>query len=387
MQQFDAPLGGVSLEQFLRRYWQRRPLLVRQAIPGLASPVDAHELFELAGRDDVESRLVTSFGGRWRLQPGPIERVRLPLTRRKHWTLLVHGVDLHVDEAHALLQRFRFINDARLDDLMISYATDGGGVGPHLDSYDVFLLQAAGRRRWRVGRKSAGQPALRDDVPLKMIAEFESDEEWVLEPGDMLYLPPECAHEGAALGPCMTISIGFRSPSRVEYLRAWLGDRADSVDGADPRHADRGRTPVARPAQIPASLDRQLIRWARSWRPTQTDIRRFNGRFLTEPKPTVWFDAPARRLNLAQFSARARRHGLIVDRRTRIAYRGRDFFINGECLPGLAVSALCALADQRILDGAKLDNALQHEDVAQLLHQWWAHGWLRIPIAVQNGRM
>ena len=385
MPKLDLPLGSVSLGQFLRRHWQRRPLLVRQAIAGFASPVSPAELYELAGRDEVESRLITSAGDRWRLDRGPFDAGGLPSLRRKHWTLLVQGVDQQLDRVHQLLGRFRFISDARLDDLMISIAGDGGGVGPHLDSYDVFLLQASGRRRWRWGPTDPRHPpAFKTGLPLKILQRFEPAHEAILEPGDLLYLPPGVAHEGSAVGACMTFSIGFRAPSRLEYLRAWLGDAADGITGADPRYVDHGRIATSTPAEIPLSLDRQLARWARSWRPTERELHRFNGRFLTEPKANVWFEPPARKLGPLPFARHAARHGLRIDRRTRIAYRGRDLFINGECFPGAAVQSMRSLADGRAMRGEVLADAMKDSAIAGLLHQWWAQGWIKTEIAVQK---
>ncbi len=187
-------LGGLSAQTFMRKYWQKKPLLIRQAIAGVVSPVNRAEMFELAGRDDVESRLVVqgapSKGKKaapeWALHHGPITRARIPKLNQPRWTLLVQGLDLHVPAAHELIKQFRFVPDARLDDLMISYASDGGGVGPHYDSYDVFLLQVHGTRRWRIG--PIKDASLLPDMPVKILANFEPEEEYVLEPGDMLYL-------------------------------------------------------------------------------------------------------------------------------------------------------------------------------------------------------
>ncbi|MEI7447697.1 MAG: cupin domain-containing protein, partial [Burkholderiales bacterium] len=204
MDLLDA-IGGLSVHQFMRRHWQRAPLLVRGAFPGFVPPIDPAGLFALAARDDVESRLIRgATTGRPTVAHGPFDR--LPARRTPGWTLLVQGVDLHDDAVHALLSRFRFVPDARVDDLMISFATDGGGVGPHVDQYDVFLLQAQGRRRWRIA--PPGDASLVAGVPLKLLARFEPTEEWVLEPGDMLYLPPGWGHDGVAVGDCTTFSIG-----------------------------------------------------------------------------------------------------------------------------------------------------------------------------------
>src|SRR5690606_28554951 len=200
--------------------------LIRQAIPDFEAPLDAAALIALASDDSVESRLIARRRGRWSLEHGPFEPERLPSLSGRDWTLLVQGADLHSDAARALLSRFRFVPDARLDDLMISLAADGGGVGPHQDSYDVFLLQAWGRRRWRIGR--VAEPQLVPGLPLRVLANFEAEREWLLEPGDMLYLPPGWGHDGIAEGPCMTCSVGFRAPSRHEFLAAFLAEAADS---------------------------------------------------------------------------------------------------------------------------------------------------------------
>ena len=194
-------LGGLSPERFMRRHWQKKPLLVRQAWPGVEPPLVRQALFELAGSDDVESRLVEQRDDGWKVRHGPLPRRALPPASRPGWTLLVQGLDLHVPAAHEMLSRFAFVPQARLDDLMLSWASDGGGVGPHLDSYDVFLIQVQGRRRWRVGpcldpASAAWQPGL----PLKILRDFQPLHDWVLEPGDMLYVPPGWGHDGVAVG-------------------------------------------------------------------------------------------------------------------------------------------------------------------------------------------
>ena len=249
-------LGGLSPAAFMRRHWHKKPLLVRQAIADVVPPLSRAEMFALAARDDVESRLIRRDADqRWHLRHGPLPRRALPALAQPGWTLLVQGVDLHVDTAHALLAPFGFIPAARLDDLMLSYASDGGGVGPHVDSYDVFLLQMQGRRRWRISRLRDAR--LRDDVPLKMLAHFAPEQEWLLEPGDMLYLPPGWAHDGvAAGGDCMTASIGFRAPQADELAQALLARLADGLDSREraPRYRDPGQLATAAPGAIPAAL-------------------------------------------------------------------------------------------------------------------------------------
>ena len=235
-----ALLGGLSPQQFMQRHWQKKPLLVRQAIAGFKPILNRPELFALAAQERVESRLVIQGASGWRMKSGPFAPRSLPALSKPAWSLLVQGVDLHDARAHELLQQFRFVPDARLDDLMISYASTGGGVGPHYDSYDVFLLQASGRRRWRIGKQT--DFTLQEGVPLKILQNFDYTEEFVLEAGDMLYLPPRYAHDGVAQActgadgkpeACMTYSIGFRAPGQAEIAGALLQRLAEycSDDG------------------------------------------------------------------------------------------------------------------------------------------------------------
>lgn len=370
-------LGPLSVDEFLRRHWQRQPLLVRQALTEGALPLDAQALCELASEEGVESRLVSAFGGRWQLEHGPFATGSLPPLSRKRWTLLVQGVDLHVAAAHQLLSRFRFLPDARLDDLMISLASDRGGVGPHVDSYDVFLLQAWGRRRWRIAPPAPY--SLVDGLPLKILSNFEPTQEWVLEPGDMLYLPPGWQHDGVAEGPCMTCSIGFRAPSRQEFLRDFLAQAADDPGGADTRFADAGRSPVRKAARIPADLDACLLDWATEWRPSRRDIERFIGCFLTEPKPNVWFESH-QALTRRSFALRAAKRGLHVDPKTRILYRSNQLFLNGEAfaVPRGASTLLRRLADRRALAATECQRLLANADSAELVYRWFSDAWISL---------
>lgn len=369
-------IGELSVDEFMRRHWQRRPLLARKAFAHFSSPIEPAQLFAMAASDEVDSRLVSAFNGRWALQRGPIPR--LPARRKPGWSLLVNGVDRHDDAMSALLQRFRFVPDARLDDLMVSFATDGGGVGPHVDSYDVFLLQARGKRRWRIS--PPGDESLVSGAPLKLLAHFEPTESWLLEPGDMLYVPPGWGHEGVADGECMTFSIGFRAPSRHEFLSAFLSATSDSPAGPDPRFSDRGRVATKRPGELPADLVGQLQTWARTWRPTTAEIDRFIGCYLTEPAPSVWFEGPERALSDAAFARAAATRGLRLDRCTRMAWRGTRLFINGECInpPAGIRSWTRRLADRRSLSPTEVGAALASASFTELLHAWHEAGWLLI---------
>ncbi len=367
----SSVLGTLSPREFLSTYWQKKPLLIRQAIPDFRPPVDRDALFALAARDDVESRLITNFRQQWKMKHGPVDS--LPSLSRKNWTLLVQGVNLHDDQADELLNRFRFIPDARLDDLMISYATDTGGVGPHFDSYDVFLLQAHGQRRWRIGPQK--DLSLLEDLPLKILRNFTPAEEFVLNPGDMLYLPPQYAHEGVAAGECITYSIGFRAPSWQELGEAFLHFMAENVSLSG-RYSDPDLGVATRPARIAddmlAKVSEQFARLASQ----REDIEIFLGEHLSEPKPSVWFDTPARPATLARFEAAMERRGLRLHRKSRMLYRGKFVFINGESFQPSASDRklLEALADQRRLPAGQIGSA--SADLRQSLHQWYRDGWV-----------
>jgi 50S ribosomal protein L16 3-hydroxylase len=360
-----ALLGGLSPQQFMARHWQKKPLLVRGAVPALRPLHTRNELFELAARDEVESRLVSQGAG-WSLRRGPFARRALPPLSRPGWTLLVQGVDLHDLRAHELLEQFRFVPEARLDDLMISYATDQGGVGPHFDSYDVFLLQAQGRRRWRIGRQR--DLGLRGGLPLKVLARFEPEHEYMLDPGDMLYLPPRCAHDGVAQGECQTYSIGMRSPARGELARELLQRLSDvaAVSAGDGVYRDSRQPATAQPGAIPSQL-REFARDALATvlhEPQALD--RALGEYLTDPKPNVWFEGGASRGAIRRVR---------LDRRSRMMYDERHVFINGESYraSGRDAALMRALADRRCLAPSEVAGA--SEAARALLRSWCDAGW------------
>jgi 50S ribosomal protein L16 3-hydroxylase len=369
----DQPLnllGGLTPAQFMKRHWHKKPLLVRNAIPDFKPCVGRAQLVEMAGRDDVESRLIVHGDKGWKMKHGPLARRSLPPFSQKKWTFLVQGVDLHHDGVHQLMQQFRFVPDARLDDLMISYATDGGGVGPHFDSYDVFLLQAHGQRRWRIGRQK--DLTLEEGVPLKILRNFEPEQEFVLNPGDMLYLPPKYAHDGIAEGECMTWSIGFRSPQQGELAREILQGLADeALDRVgDAVYRDPAQPAVAHPAALPA----QLLAFAQqALQRAQDDphlLALLLGEYLTEPKANVWFESEGAK-------ARAPEGGVELDRRTRMMYDDRHVFINGEGfrVGGKDGRVLRQLADARCLSEKALRGL--GADAQEAMREWAAAGWLR----------
>jgi 50S ribosomal protein L16 3-hydroxylase len=367
-------LGALSVDDFMRHYWQRQPLYVRGAFPAPCTPISPSALFALARHDEVESRLIRHHNDQWQVTHGPFSR--LPSRKTPDWTVLVQGVDLHDDAAHRFLQQFRFIPDARLDDLMISFATDRGGVGAHVDAYDVFLVQGHGRRRWRVA--PPGNTTLIANAPLKLLAHFEPTKTWILEPGDLLYLPAGWGHEGVALGDCMTLSVGFRAPSRQEFLSAFLNAASEHPGGADPRHHDRARRVPDQAAHIPDDLANQLTQWATSWHANPSSVANFIGCYLTEPKPNIWFETPQDPLNPSEWADQAKRNGLCLARATRMLWRDSKIFINSESqsVSSRAQSWLQRLAEQRILTADECHQALRHRDIRTTLHTWYLHGWL-----------
>ena len=372
----DRPLpllAGLSPSAFMRRHWQKKPLLVRAALPDPMPGFDHRRLFGLAARDDIESRLIVRDEEHWALREGPLRRRSLPPLTRPGWSLLVQGVDLHDDAAHRLLGRFRFIADARLDDVMVSFASDAGGVGPHVDSYDVFLIQVTGRRRWRVGRSA--RPSLRTDVPLRMLADFEPRHEWLLEPGDMLYLPPGWGHDGVAEGPCMTASVGFRAPEGTALAAEVVQRMVDAVvdessSEGEPRAASLYRDPDAAatscPARIPPALqgfaDAAVTRMLADPGERACAL----GEALSEPKPGTWFEAGD------GFDAAM---DIALDRRTRMLYDDRHIFINGESYrtSGRDGILMRRLADRRRLERRAL--AQLSPEAGDLLAQWIGAGW------------
>jgi 50S ribosomal protein L16 3-hydroxylase len=222
-------LGGLSAEQFLSRHWQKQPLLVRGAVRNYTSPVSPEELAGLACEREVESRVVVFDGTTWELEQGPFKARSFPKRGAKNWTLLVQDLDEHVPEVGKLLSHLNFLPRFRVDDIMASFAAPGGSVGPHYDEYDVFLLQVEGSRRWQV-TSAFDRTALRTDSQLKILEHFVPDQEWVLEPGDLLYLPPHVAHFGVATTPCMTFSLGCRAPSQADLVAHMAGMFLSELD-------------------------------------------------------------------------------------------------------------------------------------------------------------
>ncbi|MDH0648037.1 cupin domain-containing protein [Pseudomonas sp. GD03858] len=283
----DTPLqllGGLTAREFLRDYWQKKPLLVRQAFPDFVSPIDGDELAGLALEEEVESRLVLEHGERpWELRRGPFAEDAFADLPERDWTLLVQAVDQFVPEVAELLEEFRFLPSWRIDDVMISYAAPGGSVGPHFDNYDVFLLQGEGKRNWKVGQMCNSDSPLIDHADLRILADFEQSDEWTLEPGDMLYLPPRLAHYGVAENECLTYSVGFRAPSAAEVLTHFT-DFLGQFLPEEERYSDADAQPVSDPHQIQHDALDRLKALIDKHMADKDLLLTWFGQFMTEPR-------------------------------------------------------------------------------------------------------
>ena len=406
----DQPLpllAGLTAAQFMRRHWQKKPLLVRGAIANFKPLLSRAELTKLAGTDAVQSRLIVKSSASWRMKTGPFAPRSLPPISRQGWTLLVQNVDAHNSTIHQLLQQFRFVPDAVLDDLMISLASTGGGVGPHFDSYDVFLLQASGRREWKISRQK--DLTLKSDMPLKILQNFVPETTFVLEAGDMLYLPPRYAHDGIALAAagakgqdmvCMTYSIGFKAPLATELGAEVLHKLAEfSEDAAEPvqthtglsnkrpspmrplhKQARRFRDPAQAATPAPAELPQALIGFASSAAAQALGdplaVACAVGEIMTTPKASLWFE------EASSDWADAAQYGLVLDIKTKMMYGTDHVFINGESYlaKGADATLMRALANNRRLSRVELAKA--SSAATTLLADWHAAGWLRVALTL-----
>ncbi len=283
----DIPLqvlGGISAREFLRDYWQKKPLLVRQAVPSFESPVSPDELAGLSLEEEVESRLVIEHGeSPWELRRGPFTEETYQNLPERDWTLLVQAVDQLVPEVAELIEHFRFLPNWRIDDVMVSFAAPGGGVGPHFDNYDVFLLQAHGQRRWRIGQMCNSDSPMLPHPDLRILDQFEGTDEWVLEPGDMLYLPPRLAHYGTAEDACMTYSLGFRAPSAAEVLTHFTDFLAQFLPDEE-RYSDADLVPADDPYQIQTDALDRLRAMLTEHMGDERLLLTWFGQFMTEPR-------------------------------------------------------------------------------------------------------
>jgi 50S ribosomal protein L16 3-hydroxylase len=365
-------LGDLTAQQFLQEYWQKKPLLIRQAIPGFNSPITAEELAGFACEEDVESRLIFEHAGEtpWALMTGPFDEAQFTSLPDSHWTLLVQKANQLLPELAEFLQSFDFIPGWRIDDIMISYAPEQGSVGPHLDQYDVFLLQGMGQRRWQINTDDFSQAELISGTPLKILKNFTSKQEWILEPGDMLYLPPNVAHYGVALNDCMTYSIGFRAPSVAELLTSFVDDYVTSLSD-DQRYTDKELRIQEHPGEITdITLNKVKDILLKSFEQPE-QIKRWFGKLVTESILSSEAIYPDTVLSVAEFSKLLNSHGVFYRSEfSRFAYIETEpsilLFIDGD---EISVSRDLLLLVQQLCDNRviQLDSIQQLLDIPQAL--------------------
>jgi 50S ribosomal protein L16 3-hydroxylase len=377
-------LKGLTPAQFLAEYWQKKPLLIKNAISNFNGLLSPDELAGLACEDEVQSRIVKYKKGKWIAEHGPFDEADFSKltdkpTAENNWTLLVQSVNHHLPEGAALLQLFDFIPHARLDDLMVSYAPNGGGVGPHFDSYDVFLLQGQGKRIWRISEQT--NLSLVEGAPLRILQNFDTAQEWLVESGDLLYLPPHLAHWGIAVTDngvnCMTYSIGFRAPKNQELATEFLGFMQDQLNQdkiiLDGIYHDADLSLQDHPAEIgkemisKVSANLQKIQWSDEL------VAEFLGSYLSEPKVDVVFEAN-KKISLLSFSEKLAKIGIALELKSQMLFFADNFYLNGEAVKftGELANILKALADKRCIAASSVQDTL----LLQQLYDWYIAGYL-----------
>jgi 50S ribosomal protein L16 3-hydroxylase len=381
-----ALLGGNSPHQFMKSYWHKKPLLVRGAIPAfelakqmgepLGSAISAEELFKIAGNDAVESRLIQAKP--WTFSNGPFKRKSIPSLEAPDWTLLLQSMEARHPAAAKVLSWFRFIPDARLDDLMISIAGPGGGVGPHFDSYDVFLIQMSGRRRWRISQQR--DLSLNPEFPLKILKHFKAEQEWDLEPGDMLYLPPHIAHDGLALDAgCQTWSVGFRAQSYKEILQEGLWRLAESLEDIpelEKRFADPQQRATPNAEQLPEEIIKQLKQKLKSLKLDRIETFLPGiAAYLSEPKPQAYFDGSENRLSPEEFQYQISKQALVPHPQTRLLALDKKIYCNGEDVSS-GQAALIQAAWRSLAARRQYKASIGKLDPSNSLFEAYEAGWL-----------
>lgn len=367
--------GNLTAEEFLRDYWQQKPLLIRNAFPNLEPVITSDELAGLSLEEEVESRLIQfkPNNSEYQLDCGPLNEETFSSLPESHWTLLVQAVDHYSPEAKTLLKAFNFVPNWRIDDLMISYATPGGGVGPHYDNYDVFLIQAEGTRRWELGDIESSQSARLPDAPVMILSDFKSLESFDLEPGDMLYLPPQVAHNGVATSKdCVTYSAGFRAPSDAEILRT-VSDHIGESLTSEERFSDAKRPVCQNPGEIDqASID-QIAQRLTELLSNRAQLETALGSLFSEPKyPDQLENADPDEFQ--DWLMDAQEFGIEITPNNRLLYlEGEQFklFCNGE--PITVDESEKELAKQLANKGYLLGRKVNLENLA-LLKQLFSNG-------------
>jgi 50S ribosomal protein L16 3-hydroxylase len=372
-------LGGLSPAAFLRDYWQKRPLLIRQALPGFTGFLDRDAVLALATRSDAISRLVLEHPrrrSRWERHDGPFGGLDATMLPKSHWTVLIHGVESLVRGGWELLHQLEFIPAARIDDLMVSYGAPQGSVGAHVDDYDVFLLQGAGRRRWQVS--TGGERVFDPDAAIKVLKSFVPEEEWLLEPGDMLYLPPGVAHWGVAESACLTYSIGFLAPTHEELIHSFLGYLGEAlVPSLDPRarYADPDLRPAKRPLEIADGMVDQVAAVLERIRWDEPGVAEFLGRYLTSPNRSAVFTPPKRPSSKSELARRLRGRGRItLALPSRGLVRKKQLFLNGGA--HAASRSTLALFERLVRERSLALPIALDAGALELVYGWYLSGFL-----------
>ena len=374
-------LNNLTPAQFLAEYWQKKPLLIRQAIPNFKGLMSPNELAGLACEEDVQARIIKQKKDKWSVQNSPFDETDFTKLPKKDWTLLVQSVNHYLPEAADLLAQFNFIPHARLDDLMVSYAPAGGGVGAHVDSYDVFLLQGSGKRNWKISTQT--DLSLIEDAPLRILKHFETEQEWMLEAGDMLYLPPQIAHWGVAMSDdCMTYSIGFRAPKTQELMHEFLSYLQDNIDAdslsVDSLYRDPDLSLQNHPAEISEGMIKQVSEMLTKITWNKQHVADFLGQYLTEPKPDVVFE-PSRKFSKNEFIKQLAIKNVALNLKSQLLFASEQFYLNGEKLavPTQLIACMRDLADKRYLITTG-QQANIHEGVAEVLHEHYLTGFINL---------
>jgi 50S ribosomal protein L16 3-hydroxylase len=376
----DKPLtllSNLTPSQFLAEYWQKKPLLIRQAIPNFAGLLNPNELAGLACEEDVQARIVSFKKNKWAVKNSPFDEADFTKLPKTDWTLLVQNVNHYLPKATDLLALFSFIPHARLDDLMVSYAPNGSGIGAHVDSYDVFLLQGAGKRNWKISaQKDFG---LVENSPLKILKNFKAEQEWTLEAGDMLYLPPHVAHWGVSESDdCMTYSIGFRAPKAQELAHEFLNYLQDHHEqsNAEDLYADEDLALQKHPAEITEHMVKRVSSMLQKLTWDKQHVADFLGRYLTEPKLDVLF-TPSRKIAKAEFTKRLATKTLLLSLKSQLLFTCDNFYLNGEKLavPAEINEVIKHFADKKYLNITALQANI-HEACSDALYDAYVAGYI-----------
>lgn len=375
-----AILGGLSIKAFLQDYWQKKPLFVKNAFPDIGAMISADELAGLSLEPHIESRLIQEHSNnKWQLELGPFSESHFTELPESHWTLIVQAVDQHIPELSQFLDAFQFIPSWRLDDIMITYATDQGSVGPHYDYYDVFLIQLDGKRRWQSGQQCDEGTSLLPNLPVRILNQFDANDTWNVEPGDLLYLPPGIAHHGVAQGECMTLSVGFRAPSNKDLLSSYTDYQLDRLPDSE-RYNDPDLEPQNNTGWISPSAIKQVKERIISSLDGPNALENWFGEYISAPKygdtapegvceeDTEPNTAP---LSISDVLLCCNENiPFLKDETSRLVYTGKTcdqpelFFINGKQtgFPDSACELVQLCCKHRTLPPKKLSNFLTNQE-------------------------